>query len=233
MHFDDNAGEVVRIVQTHGRLAGKRSRKSCHPSRSVSVITIGVVFFLSALNRVLYWMIDKIACIESGSSGWRSLKIDFNWIESSVSFFFCTSKNLVDRFLLWTCTQWKWCLFAQNVLMVACVLCPVKRIQYTACNKWLRVQTSITQRLALNNIPFDQTCISHTHTILQILDFSAFQFVAAHFNRIWWPIIVVRVYLMRQKRHFLWPAIYATQYYWKLNVCIWKQLIKRVPFLHV
>ena len=98
MHFDDNAGETVRIVQTHGLLAGKRSRKSCHPSRSVSAITM-VTFInqtvLYPLSRSFSFVplncasevIDKIACVTKLDqvAGVRQ-KIVFNSIEFLIDF---------------------------------------------------------------------------------------------------------------------------------------------------
>lgn len=44
MHFDDYAGKTVRTVQTHGLMAGQWTRKSCHSTRSVSLMSFTILF---------------------------------------------------------------------------------------------------------------------------------------------------------------------------------------------
>lgn len=38
MHFNDYVGKTVRIMQAHGLMVGQWTRKSCHSTRSVSLI---------------------------------------------------------------------------------------------------------------------------------------------------------------------------------------------------
>lgn len=142
MHFDVNAGETVRIVQTHGFLAGKRSWKSCHPSRSVSLWITMAIFFAQSMQAVNmpHWMIDKIACTKTGSSAFcfQSKK------EKKGSYF--------DRFLL--CIEYEIkskCAFRNkpficvddffSSLQRICVRLKLSNIPIR--NKWMR-QTSIT-----------------------------------------------------------------------------------------
>lgn len=93
MHLDDNAGETVRTVQAHGLVAGKRSRKSCHPSRSVSAIRVAFFLWLS-IDARFNLLIDKIACRRTGSSS-REKCIQLK-----------PKSFRIDRFGLWrTCTR--------------------------------------------------------------------------------------------------------------------------------